>query len=52
MSIKFPPVILGPEKAGVARAPVAIINFAFLVQGLLIESYINLEIFCRDLTQN
>ena len=30
---------------GVAHAPVAIINFAFLVRGLLIESYTNSEIF-------
>ena len=30
---------------GVVRAPVAIINFAFFVQGLLVESYINAEIF-------
>ena len=32
---------------GVARTPVAIINFAFFVRGLLIESYINSEIFTR-----
>ena len=30
---------------GVARAPVAIINFAFFMRELLIESYINSEIF-------
>ena len=30
---------------GVVRAPVDIINFTFFVQGLLIESYMNLEIF-------
>ena len=30
---------------GVVRAPVAIINFAFFVRGLLIDSYINSEIF-------
>ena len=30
---------------GVVRAPVAIINFGFLVRELLAESYINSEIF-------
>ena len=33
------------SRIGVVRAPVAIINFAFFVRGLLIESYINSEIF-------
>ena len=32
---------------GVVRAPVATINFTFFGRGLLIESYINSEIFTR-----
>ena len=45
-------ILLGVSKAlkgvfviGVVRAPVAMINFAFFVRELLVESYINSEIF-------
>ena len=37
----------GISITGVVRAPVAIINFAFFVRGLFIESYINSEILTR-----
>ena len=32
---------------GVVHAPVAIINLRFVLRGLLVESYINSEIFTR-----
>ena len=55
--LTFSQICLGVSKGGFLRlawlrAPVAIINFAFLVRGFLIESYINSEIFTGDLTRN